>query len=200
MIAMVGQADEIIEDEYVEPYVPGNYNFTDEQLAWLRKYITDKEIGTYDISCDDSKLYLPIYNYEGAYVGYNARNFAPGPKYITKYYNAQDRDGSWFANSSARSLIVTEDILSAIKCRRVANSVALLSSPPHAPSFLLRRVAEYDTIFIWLDPDKQAKSAVEMLKHISSFVVRPVHLVISEGDPKEYETDDIKRLTTRNDD
>lgn len=195
VVAMVGQVDDIIEDTYVEPYVPGGYNFSKEMLDWMRKYIDDKEIGAYDISCDYTKLYLPIYNYEGAYVGYNARNFGEGPKYITHYFNHQDRDGSWFANNLTRSLIVTEDILSAIKCRRVSNSVALLSSPPVAPSFLLRHVAEYDKIFIWFDPDKQATSAVSLLRHISSHVIRPVNLVISEGDPKDFSTNEIFRLT-----
>jgi hypothetical protein len=94
-------------------------------------------------------------------------------------------------NTKLKTIVLTEDVLSAIK---VAKTGVVCGSPlfgSHIPNIRFLQLAKfYDTIIVWLDKDKQ-KEAIKFAQQARNIAVNTT-VIITNKDPKEYTLDEIK--------
>jgi hypothetical protein len=97
-------------------------------------------------------------------------------------------------NTKSRTVVLVEDIVSAIKVGQCGNVAA---SPLFGSHVSTKRILYlkhfYDTILVWLDMDK-AKESVKFSKTARDFGVMS-RSIITEKDPKLYSTQEILLLT-----
>lgn len=95
-----------------------------------------------------------------------------------------------FGSSSTESTIVlVEDLVSAIKVSRVYDTCALLKTAIH-DILLYRLASRYDRCILWLDPDMHKHMVQRLYPSIRPFF-KEVEIVMSDKDPKYYSTDEI---------
>jgi twinkle protein len=166
-----------------------NINTTDElppvAMKWLLSYgITPTEIVRYNFQwCTDNGT-LILLNTGNYWQGRSFKNFGPkylsnGPKPLTTY-------------GKSATIILVEDILSAIKVSRVQQvcSSPLLGSSL-ASHFEQELVNNYEMAYIWLDRDK-AKNAIRIKNRLKGLGL-PSKVIVTELDPKEYTTKEIEQ-------
>ena len=115
-----------------------------------------------------------------------------GAKYYTHIYDGECAYHSVSHFPDRRDVVLTEDILSAVKVGRVTNAVALLgvAAKPCVVSQLIKR---YDTFTIWLDDDnRQVKKAQRVLRNTFAQVGEARIITGMGRDPKECSMDEIK--------
>lgn len=88
------------------------------------------------------------------------------------------------------TVVLCEDILSAIKISRVSPSCALLKTSIH-DSLLYRLAKQFNNCKIWLDPDMYTHVCKNLLPKVTP-MFQNVSVILSEKDPKYYDTDKIK--------
>lgn len=96
----------------------------------------------------------------------------------------------FMANECKDTIVLCEDILSAIKISRVSPSCALLKTSIH-DSLLYRLAKQFNNCKIWLDPDMYTHVCKNLLPKVTP-MFQNVSVVLSEKDPKYYDTDKIK--------
>jgi len=166
-------------------------------LAWLYQYgITDKEMSDNNMGYSQyyNRLIMPVY-WNGDLVYWQGRNLGEITRENPKYYNVKEfgradlyffvRTGGLGLKSFFRtdSVIVVEDIISAIKVGRYNDTVSLLSA--HVTDDLIIRLSKvYGKIMLWLDPDKR----IEMMKWVQRYkgLGYDIGYVRSSRDPKYY--------------
>jgi hypothetical protein len=90
------------------------------------------------------------------------------------------------------TVVVVEDILSAIKVSRVIDTIALCKSAIH--DILIVRLAQrYDNCNLWLDSDMLEKMGNKLLPRIKPYF-KQCKVIMSEYDPKTYTDSDIRRF------
>lgn len=162
---------------------------------WLNKaHIT----GCYDkgIVWDDSqgRLILPCRSRGGELLGYQARGFGKDPKYITKGFGRALYH--WSEGESNETLVVVEDILSAIRLSAIGYSaVALLRTTINKELLLEVLNYEPECAVIWLDNDnptvkRLARRLVHTLKGYGVLTLR----VADRIDPKYYTDDELTEI------
>lgn len=166
---------------------------------WLIKYgITKEEVKKYGLvwspSCD--RLLVPLYM-DGNYIGWQGRSFAPDKK-VPRYYTRLDSTningncGQYSSSLGKTSVVLVEDALSAIKCARYTNAIALLGSHP-TPEVINWIANRYNDVAIWLDNDndivkKQQNKLASLFKVL---VTGKVKLILTDKDPKDYSNQEI---------
>lgn len=170
---------------------------------WLLKYgITNDEVKKHGIVYSPSidRLLLPLYM-DGDYIGWQGRSLTQNrdvPKYITQVdSNRPDGNcGSYRVGLNQDTAVLVEDIISAIKVSRVVDSIALIGSHP-TPEVINWIAKRYKNIFIWLDNDKPEVIKMQNKLHSLFRVLVPgkVKLILTDKDPKEYSTEEIKGYT-----
>lgn len=94
------------------------------------------------------------------------------------------------ATASSNTIVLVEDILSAIKVSRVIDSCALLKNQIH--DILIYRLANiYDNCYLWLDPDMYEHMTKKLLPRIKPYF-KECKVIMSEKDPKIHSTKEIK--------
>lgn len=186
-------SQEVTKDESIlslpEDYTP---RISDAGVAWLMKYgITPDEIKRFKIGYSPSanRVILPVYR-DGALIFWQGRALGEAkPKYLSPHIKG---DNKWFVNPSVTSttVVLVEDVLSAIKVGRVSASIALLGS--HIPNSILDICSQYDKIILWLDYDKRVE-AVKYAKRLHSLLGKQILVVATQKDPKEYPTEEIHK-------
>ncbi|MGL4336095.1 MAG: hypothetical protein ACRCST_04310, partial [Turicibacter sp.] len=85
------------------------------------------------------------------------------------------------------TVVVVEDIVSAIKCNRYVNALPLFGSS--LTTKILSNLTKFVKIFIWLDADKMKNSmeAVNLLQQIHPCV----SCIFTTSDPKECSDEEI---------
>ena len=166
-----------------------------EPQAWIKKYgIYDSEIATNFIGWSANRLLLifPVFDESNNLLMWQGRNFGEGPKYLTK--GPASDILHLVGKPKSGVIVVTEDLLSAIKVGREYQAMPLWGST--LPLKTLWRLADrFDTLGIWLDPDK-TKDAVKMALRASQYI--PTFVVHSSFDPKEYPIETIVQLIDAN--
>lgn len=91
---------------------------------------------------------------------------------------------------NTNTIVLVEDLISAIKTSRTTTSMPLWGSDIK-DELAVRLCNIYDNVVIWLDKDKAtyARKRAESLR----FLFKTVKVVISDGDPKDYETNSIRQ-------
>jgi DNA primase len=151
------------------------------------------------------RVVLPIYN-EAGLAGFTARStIGAKPKYIERM--AQAASAVFIADpatalpatpdwpeGSGPDLVITEDILSAVRVGRlVRRCVSLLGTSANAQQLSavlegVRRIA------IWLDPDRPGRVAAHKLERTLALQGYETKRIRTEQDPKYYSNREIRRL------
>ena len=162
----------------------------EENLTWLRQYLSDDEIRQYFLWSPAMKRHI-FYHQKGDDIFWEARSVNGGqPK------ARQSGEKPYFPivnfDDDSDSIVLVEDIISAIAVARCKSSLPLWGSKvkPEWVQELLRPHG-YATIFIWLDKDKLADS-IEISRKLSMF--KPCCVINTEEDPKCYDEEDMQEI------
>lgn len=170
-----------------EDVVPCTYGLGYE---WLRQYdITTFEILQNKILWSE-KLQWLIYPYYENYsiTAFQARNFNAAKPY--KYYTkGKVEELLWTFGSPSDSIVLVEDVVSAIKVGRCNRSMVLLGSVISIPR-LMRLKHLTESIIIWLDPDKRKESI--KFSNLAQTFGFSVKTIFSDKDPKEHDDSEIR--------
>lgn len=179
--------------------------FDNEGLEWLRKYeISDEEIVDNHICWSEIRksIIFPFYNSSKELIMWQARSFRTSPdpkikipKYYTRGYKKSDYLPIFYYEDSSMddAIVLVEDILSAIKVRRVQDAMPLLGS--YIDKELLTRLSKfYTSVVLWLDKDKQ--DTYKKYISFAKILFDKVSLVYTDLDPKEYSATIIKEFLT----
>jgi len=155
-----------------------------QAVDWLSKYqITPEEMKQFRW-CEEKSL-LVLYQSEDYWQG---RNFGTPsvPKYLSEGVKPFIKYGS-----DNDTLVLVEDILSAIKVGRVYSASPMLGTMPLKSH--LSHLRPYKNVICYLDRDAAIKSVRNAAK-LSEMIGKTVRSVITEYDPKKYSVDDIKNI------
>lgn len=190
-------------------FLPADFDFNIPQqgIDWLRKYgIIQKEIINHRMGWSNEGIVLknkniriapmlvfPIYDEVGHLLMWQGRNFGKeGPKYITR--GAKDVLHVLGQHHASDVIILTEDLLSAIKVSRVAPAMPLWGS--FMSITLARRLSiRFSKAVLWLDKDK-AQEAAKQAANASHIFERGCSSIRTERDPKEYTSLEIEIFAT----
>lgn len=163
-----------------------------EALTWLKQYdITIEEIYLNKLlwSSSNEMLIFPKYE-DGRLIFWQGRYF---PKRKKKNFTCGYPNNHLAIHATKKPfdfLVLVEDPVSEIKVARVADTLCLFGS-----ALNIKRVARiaklYRRIIIWLDFDK-AKEAMGFCNSFRSII--NTSMVLTGKDPKEYSTEEIKRI------
>jgi DNA primase len=91
------------------------------------------------------------------------------------------------------TVVVTEDILSAIKVNSVGYSTLSILGTAVSPA-IASRIARYKDIIIWTDSDKAGDAAyVKLRKKLALYPVK-VRRIVTDNDPKLIHKKTIRKL------
>jgi DNA primase len=164
---------------YLPPNVKGwldKYHLTNEELKCLRPlYSQEREM-----------LIFPVYA-QGELLMWQGRYYGPKkdhPKYLT--YGA--KDVLHILNPGASQLVLTEDVVSAVRVSSLTTAMPLWGSTIGL-GLATRLCKRFKGLLLWLDKDK----ASESLKSRSrlSPLFGSVYSIITDKDPKEYSIDEV---------
>lgn len=175
--------------------------------VWLQKYdILESEIRSNDIHWSEQNKYLifPVYNINvniHTLIMWQARNFRKvneglnkkRPKYIT-IGPKEEIDhimGDWENLSilRGRTLVIVEDIISAIKIARFMPVMPLFGST-FSQDKAIRIEKDYKNLILWLDQDKHA--AAIKLSEKYKYLFRDIGVISTKKDPKEVSPSEIR--------
>lgn len=123
-----------------------------------------------------------------------------GPKYVAKMRSTNEYFTSATEVADRTTVVVTEDVLSAIRCGASFRSYALLGTaagPVSVAGLHVRLAAQQAVgvrVAVWLDPDKAGRVAARKLVRALCLAGWDAHAVRSERDPKYYSNADIKEF------
>ena len=175
---------------------------TGEPLRWLRKYgLTDSELYKNGVVYSPYRemLIFPSYDREGNLQMWQGRYFPPrNPKCYTEgdpanhLHIVHPPEGSETGLDS--TIVLVEDPVSTLKVGRVIDALCLFGS--HVSPKLVLRLKQlgYERVIIWLDFNKAKTSFKFRDKYAPLF--NETRSVVTELDPKEYSTEEIKKYLT----
>jgi hypothetical protein len=176
-----------------------------EAQAWLLEhYCNTGYFGFNGVKEKHNQIALTLRNPETDVIGYQVRNLLPGatPKYITSYIsNCYKGDSAWFHYPRNKTLVITEDYLSAYRvCQdNVGNvsSLALLRTTITDRTLLQIYELGFEKVIIWLDPDEAGKKgALKAQKELTHFLSTDTSIqCIDIGkEPKECTVDELQTI------
>ncbi|KRR22179.1 hypothetical protein CQ13_30070 [Bradyrhizobium retamae] len=177
------------------------------EAVWLYKAGINATIARhygFGYSASLRRVVIPVYR-DGALVGFTARSTINAkPKYIERMASpahavftadpaiALPATEDW-PEGSGPDLVITEDILSAVRVGRIAKRcVALLGTS--ANEYQLACAEGARTIAIWLDPDRAGKKAAFKRERTLALQGYTTKRIRTEQDPKYYSNREIRRL------
>ena len=117
------------------------------------------------------------------------------PKYLT--YHANDTDISWYPSHhmGSRDLCIVEDVISAIKCARYIDTIAIQGTALRDKHIKFIYSKGYNNFIIFFDDDnvQVRRNSEKCRKQLTKFGnVRVIH---SNGkDPKEHSDEELEEL------
>lgn len=169
-------------------------------LEWVGHYeLTKTDLFNHNTLWSESlqRLIFPIYGDEGL-IAWQGRYFGPPSegKPYPKWYGKGDLKGTFnfLGSKTNNKLILTEDIISAIKCSRFAMAMPLYGSHVGVVRFkrLYSLYGKTLEVCLWLDPDKRKESVVETRRgEMCGLITRTI---FSSKDPKEQTYSEIKKF------
>lgn len=152
------------------------YNLTLKEMEGF-SYAYKRVVKGYEIPCS----MLVFINTEDYWLGRNlldvgVRYLSSGAKPCVKYGTNPD------------VIVFTEDVISAIKVGRVATAIPMLGAK--IPTQWLEKCKDYSRVVLWGDYDKKIDNIFAARK-ASEVLGKQVQSVITEKDPKYYNTEEI---------
>ncbi len=182
-------------------------NFTPQAKNWLLKagldgplrnkyrimHVENEEVavpGTNYTITLKKRIILPYYDNRGILVFYQARaTDGSNPK----YYTIGKKELFWSDSPDGNTLVVVEDIASAIRVGEFCQAVALCGTKINNEN-LLTLVRNYETIYLWLDDDRAGKQGMYKLTKQLQLYNKRVVQINSQKEPKELWNAEIKTL------
>lgn len=160
-----------------------------EALQWLNSYgITPEERSKNNMlwSPVAQMLIFPFFD-EEQLIAWQGRYF---PKRKAKCFTQGDvKDLLILLGQQTDKIVLVEDMISAIKVARVGTSMPLLGSHLSLEK-AIRLSKMFKEVIFWLDPDKANESSKMSKKYNALF--DGCDVIVTEKDPKEYSTEEIK--------
>lgn len=172
-----------------------DYVYPTRALHWVEQYGLDKnDLLTNRVVWSDyyQRLIFPIFDDTGL-LAYQGRYFGQDHD-AEKWYGRGDLKNIFhiFHGVEDGSVILTEDIISAIKLRKVGHSSMPLFGSHISYQRLVRLKKLFKRVIIWLDPDKK-REALEF-SMLATTVGLDCKIVFSEYDPKDHSPEEIEEL------
>lgn len=179
---------EVVDSVQKCPKFPSRLVVGGKNRQWLQKYINDEEIDQfffYDPSID---RHVFLHNEDEPTWFYSARSVDPyaSEKAMQRGTRPALLMGRY---KETRTLVIVEDIVSAIKVSRHYGALPLFGS--HVTHDIVNKIAKskhIDKVIVWLDDDKVMQSRVYSRKLT---LLLPTISVWTEKDPKDYSDDEI---------
>lgn len=206
------EGSELFSNEVVLPY-GCTTEIAPEGLKWLYKHgITDYLIDRYKIGyiknekvCTPGlgytvhlkhRVILPFYE-DNKLVFYQARSLdGSEPKYLTMgSKQTWISDSERAANPETKTLIITEDMLSAMRVGEYYPSAALCGISLNDKN-ILTFVKKYATIILWLDKDQAGITASNTLKKRFEIHGTKVIQINNEREPKQCFRQELQAILT----
>lgn len=176
-----------------------------EARAWLLEHYCDTSyFGFSGVHRKHNQIALTLRNPETDVIGYQVRNLLPSatPKYITSYiHNGHKGDSAWFHYGLNKTLVITEDYLSAYRvCQDTHGSVsslALLRTTITDRALLQIYEIGFKNIVIWLDPDEAGrKGTIKAQKELKHFLSTDTSIQFIDigKEPKECTVDELTSM------
>ena len=169
-------------------------------LDWIEQYeLTKTDLLNNNALWSESsqRLIFPVYGDSGL-LAYQGRYFGPpsSGKPYPKWYGKGDL-GSTFnilGRSSSSKLVLTEDIISAIKCSKFCLAMPLYGSHVGVVRFkrLYSLYGKTLTVSVYLDPDKRKEAVLEARR--GTLVGLNTETIFSDKDPKEHTYEELKEI------
>lgn len=185
------------------PFMPTDSMDVDKDQAWFLKYgisMTLAEKYGFKFSEFYNRVCIPVYSANGTLTAVQGRALTEQHKPKWLYMGKPEKDSVFYANKEPLigPLVVTEDILSAIKVARIGvPCISMLGS--HISDGQLQKIMAHakhvrvNDICIWLDGDDAGKAGASYaMKQFQLQGIEP-KIVKSKLDPKEYGLEEIER-------
>lgn len=190
--AQQAAADEI--EASPVPPMPADYDVAGWPLAarvWLFKaalFVSDIEaLGIY-YHAPTNRVVIPVFD-DGQLVYWQARRIeGDGPKYLNPVV---ERGAILPRYGSGDCIVLTEDILSAVRCGMAAEGWSLMGvSLPQRT--LTRIMQDGRPVIVWLDPDPAGQSAATDVMRTLQLTGIPCANIVSPKDPKLHSRAEVK--------
>lgn len=184
------------------PQLPEDFDFNipDVPLAWIQKYLTPTQITLNNIgySKERSMLIFPYLSKSNDLIAWQGRYFGDDPKHAKWWSQGLLQDlfhileGKDKRNIDQKTIVLVEDIVSAIKVSEVQTALPIFGSVISTRLLTRLKFLGYNTIIIWLDPDKR-KEAIKFTLMARNCGLES-HPIFSDFDPKDYDVDKIRHM------
>ena len=156
---------------------------SEECLEYLDKFNLTRE-----------EIYDNLNGHEDGYSYFDSKFFLvrrlhKKPKVIVKG-EVVGNEPIFACQEGSNTIVLCEDIISAIKISRVKDACALLSNQING-TLLYRLSSRYDNCVLWLDPDMYEHMLKTLLPRVQPYF-KQVGVILSGFDPKYYSTNEIK--------
>lgn len=176
--------------------------YPERALDWVGQYeITKVDLLNHNTLWSEStqRLIFPVFGDTGL-LAYQGRYFGPaapnGVKPYSKWYGKGDLADTFniLGSRSSNRLILTEDIISAIKCSRFALAMPLYGCHVGVTRFkrLYSLFKDQVEVCVYLDPDKRTTAIVEARR--GTLCGMKTRVIYSESDPKEHSYKELKEI------
>ena len=159
---------------------------------WFCQYGFDNNaITRYNILWSEYRQFLVFpYFIDGELVAWQGRYFGEDKKIGKWHTKGKVEEIVYTLGPKSKSIVLVEDIISSMKVSRLIQSSPLFGSVISPRRFTILRHF-YDTLYIWLDPDKQ-KEALKFAQKGRLFGF-DCHVILSDKDPKEHSIEEIEQ-------
>lgn len=176
-----------------------SFEIPESGMNYLRKYrITDKDIKDFKIGWSDEfqRVVFPYHDQNDleAVFLYSWMRDPTGLRKPKWLYNEIKMNAPywWHKDAWRQILIITEDVISAIRCSHFGDILALGSTNWNKES-ITTILLQYDKIVIWLDGDKAGREASR--KFCKKWgLLREVKEIVTKQDPKAYSKKQIQGI------
>lgn len=174
--------------------LPDDYTTSLPDVArnWLARYgILPSEMQSAKIGWSEGlkRVILPVFASTGPLVFYQARALDTRPQKVLTWGSAEDTFYILGGRHDSSKIVLTEDLLSAIKVARHECSMPLWGSNI-SDARLLRLAKIADTLLIWLDRDKANYAIARKIRAANLF--KQACTIITKEDPKMYNDFELK--------
>jgi hypothetical protein len=183
-----------------EIVLPRDYsnNIHPNGLIWLsRGGITSRLIDKYRIGYSEhfGRVFLPVYD-SGVLVYYQARAVHKGqtPKYINPRTDKSNIRFVSLPNDDKQTLVVTEDILSAIRVGEVKGFTGCSILGTTASPSDINFINSYPETVLWFDPDAAGRKCTKVLSRSLGMLGRDCRVIRSTRDPKVYTHKELEAM------
>lgn len=178
-------------DVYLPEDVSTEYPY--KALQWVSQYeLTKVDLLNHGVLYSDyyHRLIFPVYGSDGV-LAWQGRYF--GEEKQAKWFGRGNlRDTYHILGTNQEKLVLTEDIISAIKVSKHYQAMPLFGSHISLSRWKHLKVLGHTRVFVFLDPDKR-KEALQFGKEGAMFDI-DTHVVLADKDPKELSWLELEEL------